>query len=387
MKQLAIDIDILAHDSKTGVYYYTQRLLAALLARPRAYGVTLAYFGKAQPLSDWELPAGSATVRAVTWLPRKLYRLTLRTVAALPFDLMTGVRADAFLFTKVVALPLVRRVPNAVVIHDTAYVDYPDVMENWHFRKYLEWGVPRGIKRASLVITISESTKSRLMELYGVPEQKIRLIPPAVDHAAYHPYEEPEVARVREKFGITKPYILSVCTLEPRKNLVTLLRACADFPPELLRDYQLVLAGRKGWHNAELDTLLDELGKKISIVVTGYVLNEDLPVLYAGAAVFVLPSLYEGFGMPVLEAMACGAPVITANNSSLPEVAGEAGVLVEALDVAGLCQAMVDVLHDDQRRARMRRAGLARAQAYSWEKSATLLANVIDELMESGSKA
>lgn len=385
--KIVIDADILNHDNRTGVYNYNQRLFGALLKEPEPHSYTLAYFGQHKSLAELGLPGVRAAVKAASWLPRKIFHASQRTPLALPFDLCAGVRGDVFVFTKFVRWPLLWPAKSVVVIYDTAYLDYPDIIENWHFQKYLQWSVPKGIQRATKVITISESTKASLMQHYRLSAEKIALVSPALDHEMFRPAKPEQIEAVRAKFAITKPYILSVSTLEPRKNLVGLLRACAALPEEILNAHQLVLAGGKGWHDAELNRLMDELSEHMQIIRPGFVDEADLPALYSGAGVFAFPSLYEGFGMPVLEAMACGTPVVTSNNSSLPEVVGDAGLMVDATNQASLTAALAQVLTDKPLSERLRRAGLARAKRYTWEKSATLLKDVLESLNESEARA
>jgi glycosyltransferase involved in cell wall biosynthesis len=180
---------------------------------------------------------------------------------------------------------------------------------------------------------------------------------------------------VKRKFGINGKYILSVCTLEPRKNLTTLLDAYTMM--ERHRRHRLVLVGMSGWKNTTLFELIERHPAKDSIIVTGYVPAEDLAPLYSGAEVFVFPTLYEGFGLPVLEAMQCGCPVISSTSSSIPEVAGNACIQVDPHDIPGLAQSMERVLSDKALRGSMGRKGLARSRLFSWEKSAARLLDIL----------
>jgi alpha-1,3-rhamnosyl/mannosyltransferase len=165
-------------------------------------------------------------------------------------------------------------------------------------------------------------------------------------------------------------YILSVGTLEPRKNLTTAIKAYARLPETIRQDMPFVIAGMKGWRTDGLDKEVAALIEKGQIRRLGYVPDEALPALYSGARAFVYPSLYEGFGLPPLEAMACGTPVIVSNRSSLPEVVGDAGLKVEALDVDGLAGAMNQVIEDDVLRASLRQRGMERAKGFSWRRCA-----------------
>ncbi|HEX4226465.1 MAG TPA: glycosyltransferase family 1 protein [Pseudonocardiaceae bacterium] len=382
--RIVIDVDVLANSPKTGVYYYVQRLASALLDLDRSNDYVLTYLNAANSDGEFGLPAGNARIKKVTWLPRTVYHLLLRTPFAPPFDLVTGTAGDIFVFTKFVRWPLLRRSKSLVVVYDTTYLDTPEAVENWHFRRYLRWAVPRSIRRASQVIAISESTKRSLMRHYGTSADKISVVTPALDHTMFAPSTSDQIDAVRAKHGIDKPYILSVGTIEPRKNLVGLLRAFALTSEEFNQKYALVLVGGKGWLDEQINELYEQLSKRMTIIRTGYVPSDELPALYSGASVFVYPSLFEGFGMPPLEAMACGTPVITADNSSLPEVVGDAGILVEATDAAQLAREMQELLADPERAAELRAKGLARAQSFTWEASAKELLGVMNDVAAKG---
>jgi glycosyltransferase involved in cell wall biosynthesis len=375
--KVAVDIDVLANDARTGVYFHLQRLLNTLLDSDATNEYSMVYLGKTRTKAELGLTK-SAKVRHVGWMPRRLFNLSLRTPFGLPFDLVSGVDADLYLFTKFVRWPLWRRRKSLVIVYDTGYYDYPEAIATWYFRRYLSWAVPRGIKKADGVIAISQSTKRSLMEHYGVEDSKISVITPAVDHQMFKPASADEIARVRAKYGITQPYVLSLCTLEPRKNLVSLLRAFDLVPGHIKKDFTLVLAGGKGWLDGELNDLYEVLKEQLTIIKTGYVAEEDLPALYSGASVFVFPPLFEGFGMPPLEAMACGTPVVTSDNSSLPEVVEGAGIMVPALDVEALSAAVTDVLTNPKKAATMREAGLKKAATFTWEAEAAKLKALIE---------
>jgi len=209
-----------------------------------------------------------------------------------------------------------------------------------------------------------------------VPAECIVVTPLAADER-FRPQSSERVEAVREKYGIDKPYILFAGTIEPRKNLVTLLRAFApltkDFP------HLLVLAGARGWFSEPVFAEVERLGLKERVAFTEYVPEEDLPALMSGADVFVYPSLGEGFGLPPLEAMACGTPVICSNAPALPEVVGEDAITVLPTEVEAWTEAMRQVLSDADMRAKLREKGLKRAQKFSWERTAQLTLKAFEE--------
>jgi glycosyltransferase involved in cell wall biosynthesis len=257
--------------------------------------------------------------------------------------------------------------PVVTTIHDLAFRRFPGLFPVKH-RLLLNWLIPLAARHAAHVITGSEATRRDLCEFYHLPAEAVTVTPYAADpqFRPQHPARAREA--VRRRLGIPGPYVLSVGVLQPRKNLPRLVRAygriAARFP------HRLVLVGKEGWANAELRAAAASLPVGKEAIFTGYVADADLPALYAGADLFVYPSLYEGFGLPPLEAMACGTPVLTSNTSSLPEVVGEAGRTVDPTDERALSLALEALLADPAERARLRAAGQARAAEFSWERTA-----------------
>jgi glycosyltransferase involved in cell wall biosynthesis len=214
----------------------------------------------------------------------------------------------------------------------------------------------------------------------------ITVVEPALDQAKFKPASKEAVAEVKRKYKITRDYLLFVGTMDPRKNVEGIIKAYAALEPAVRDKYQLVLAGAPGrdWGWGWLDDKVDELEKTLparALIRTGYFANEDKPALMSGATLFVWPSHYEGWGMPVLEAEACGAPVVTARNSSLPEVGGAGAAYVEqTTDPEELTRLMMDLLNDPVRREKMRAAGLEHAKKFTWTRSAAKLADVLRKI-------
>jgi len=241
---------------------------------------------------------------------------------------------------------------------------------------------PRTLKTADKIITVSNSTKNDLINYFNIPEEKIRVILLAADEK-FKPLSNKEIREAKQKYTLNFPFILYVGTLEPRKNIPSLVKAFYKLKKKNLR-YKLVITGKKGWKYKEIFETIDKLNLQNDVVFTGYVADEDLPALYNAADMFVYPSIYEGFGLPPLEAMACGTPVITSNTSSLPEVVGDAGIMVDPYDVDGLADAMHEVLTDEGLRANMIKKGLERAEMFSWEKCARETLEVYEEVYDEG---
>jgi glycosyltransferase involved in cell wall biosynthesis len=203
---------------------------------------------------------------------------------------------------------------------------------------------------------------------------------PGYDQTIFQPVrDEGVIEAVKARYGIAGDYALFVGTLQPRKNLIRLIEAFSNFRFPI-SDFRLVIAGKKGWLYQEIFRWVEELGLEKKVVFTGYVPEGDLPVLLSGARLFVFPSLYEGFGLPVLEAMACGTPVVCSNASSLPEVAGDAAVLVDPQDVEGLAAAMERVLGDEELRAELIVRGFEQARKFSWERCARETLDVLESV-------
>lgn len=326
-------------------------------------------------------PSKHLSYRIVRWMPPVLYYQTYKRLGwAPPYDLVALRKYDAMLFFNFVSFPVRKSVPTLLFIHDLSHIHYPQFTSPRNLA-WMNKFIPRSIKSANRILTISESSRQDIAKHYGVPLQDISIIFPAVNHTEYNPRPKQEIDAVKKKLGIKGPYILSVCTLEPRKNLIGVLQAFESLPEDIKQKYTLVLAGGKGWLGDELEKKYEELSKKYSILKTGYVDDADLPPLYSGAAVFVYPAFYEGFGMPPLEAMACGVPVITGDNSSLPEVVGKAAITLRADDIPALAENIEKVLGDKTLAKSLSQKGLVQAQKFSWEKSAKDLLEILDQVV------
>jgi len=258
-----------------------------------------------------------------------------------------------------------------VTIHDCAFRDRAECFTP-RFAAWLQWLVPKLARRVRQILTVSEYSKDRIAEICRVPAEKIHVVHNGVD-PRFHPASAQEIAAARERFALPENYVLCVGSLEPRKNLPRLLEAWQLVNSQRTSNQQgqqdkpkLVLVGSSAavFASAKLEAPDD------SVVLTGYVPDELLPALYSGATAFVYPSLYEGFGLTVLEAMACGTPVICSSTTSLPEVAGDAAVLVDPNHTAAISQAIQDLLVDETLRSSLRARGLARAQEFTWDRAA-----------------
>jgi glycosyltransferase involved in cell wall biosynthesis len=253
-----------------------------------------------------------------------------------------------------------------VTLHDCAFLDHPECFTRL-FAAWYQWLLPRLVRRVAGVLTVSEFSKSRIVERLQISADRVRVIPNGVN-PLFAPTSPDIVAETRARLQLPERYILSVGSREPRKNLPRLLQAWQTIAPQH-NDVSLVIVGAKNTNTFRDAGIHAELPR---VVQTGYLDHADLPRVYAGAELFVYPSLYEGFGLPVLEAMACGTAVLCSNSTSLPEVAGDAAKLVDPLDVAALANSMGNLLKDTVQRERLGHLGLARAKQFTWDQSASL---------------
>lgn len=261
-------------------------------------------------------------------------------------------------------------------IHDLIPLDHPEWF-NSRFAAWYEWLLPRLAKKVRHIIAISQFTKRRIVERLGIPPEKITAVLNGVD-ARFSPRPPQEVEAVRRSLGISSPaYLLCVGSLEPRKNLQRLLQAWAMAQAWLPDEMELVVAGAKGSSLVFETASLGPVPPRVRFA--GYVADEQLPSLYAGALALVYPSLYEGFGLPPLEAMACGTPVVTSNTSSLPEVVGDAAILVDPENVDSIADGIFRVLSSATLRYTMRQRGLERAREITWDRAARQTLQVLLE--------
>jgi glycosyltransferase involved in cell wall biosynthesis len=346
--------------------------------RPR---VLSGWFRHSRPQPPWLVRQLDRRLLLPLWVRASRWRLTQRTTAALTrFGLRASPFAgiDVFHHFNFVVFPIHRRA-NVLTIADLTTLRVP----HFHTEGTLNWQRPayESAPLMDLIITISEHTKRDAVELLGIEPDRVRVTPLAA-HECFRPLRDPEALReLRERYGLgNRPYILTVGTLEPRKNHCRLIEAFARLrrrDPGLI--HRLVLVGAKGWLFEPIFETVRRLGLEGHVRWLDYVPFDDLPGLMSGTELFVYPSLYEGFGLPPLEAMSCGAPVIASATTSLPEVVGEAGILVDPEQVDEITAAMHRVLTDPHLRTALRAAGLERAKQFTWERTARMTLAAYDE--------
>lgn len=356
---IAVDAHRLNAEVMTGGEIYTLNLLGSLAALDRENRYTL-YVDR--PTQD-RFGKDNFKFKALRQPTPRLWHL-----ATLPRELLSH-KPDV-LFMPGFLIPVYH--PGRVVVSflDLAFRIFPGILKT-RLAFVFERQVAFAARHADAIIAISESTKRDIVKFYDIPPEKIFVTYLGYEAGLFKPEtDEVRTAGVLTKHGINTEFVLCVGTLEPRKNLDRLIEAFALFKKQSGAGHKLVITGAKGWLYDKIFETVSELKLENEVVFTGYVAREDLPSLFSRAGVFVYPSLYEGFGLPPLEAMACGAPVITSNVSSLPEVVGEAGAMVDPYDVQGLAEAISRVLTEESLRREMAAKGIERAKLFSWEKAA-----------------
>ena len=261
------------------------------------------------------------------------------------------------------------RGPTVITVHDLSWIRHPDTHPKERLQAMHRF-FPRSLERAAAIVTDCDFVKQELIDVFGVNPSRISPVLLGVS-SAFRPHSSNECSDVLTGHALTYgSYFLSVGTLEPRKNIPALIDAFAQLPEKLQVRCPLVLVGMRGWLTSPIERKLQPLVDRGLVRPLGYVPDEQMPMLYSGAAAFVFPSIYEGFGLPPLEAMACGVPVIVSNSSSLPEVVGDAGVSLEPLDVDAITRAMERIAEDGQLSDELSRRGIARAHDFTWARTA-----------------
>jgi len=355
----------------TGVQNYTREVTRALLALKPADTDFTVFAGREGrsgaepdlPLATSFLPADSP-MRGLAWEQTMLKRMAKKA----------GVDV---LFSPANVAPLFPPVPSVITIHDLAFLLFPQYF-SLSFGTYYRTAVPRMAAQASAIITDSESTKGDLIERMRVPADKITVIPLGVSPDFRRRVTKKEMEEVRARHGLPKKYFLSISSLEPRKNLKGILSAWELLPPDVTSEHRLVVVGAGNRIYAD-PGLTDAMSRQQpgSVLTPGYIPAPDLPAVYRMATALVFPSLYEGFGLPVLEAMTASTPVITSDRSSLPEVAGHAAVLIDPENREELAAAMELVATDSGARNMLVERGKKRAAGFTWKQTATQTLEVL----------
>lgn len=313
-----------------------------------------------------------------------LYRL-ISNFIPLPYSAFFGKDAEITHFFNYIIPPGVAGA-KVVTVHDMVYKAYPETVRG-RTRYMLETGLKRSLKRANLIITDSEFSKKEIIKYFPWTADKLRVVYCGVDRNRFYPVKDNvRIEEVKKSMKIDGDYFLYLGTLEPRKNLERLVKAYSVFSKKYSSPPKLVLAGGSGWYNEGLFNTIKELKIEDKIIRTEYVFDECICPLMCGALAFVFPSLYEGFGMPPLEAMACGAPVLTSNVASLPEVVGDCAVLVDPYSIDEIAEGLDKLYNNPDIREKLGELGQKRAAMFSWENAAAVLYDVYKEILDGREK-
>jgi glycosyltransferase involved in cell wall biosynthesis len=362
-----------AYEQGGGIGRYVRDLVTALTdtaSQEAKYKLFVSGVTDQKPLFLSQNASWHTTRLSPKWLARLWHRARLPLV----METFTG-EIDLFHATDFVMPPLRRKTRSLLTVHDLSYLLLPETASPG-LRRYLMQVVPRSIKCADHILADSQSTKNDLIAHYNVNVDKITVLYSGVD-ARFVPIKKDgqNTDTLIKKYKLPhNPFILSVGTVQPRKNYARIVQALAILRQQ--HDVDLVIAGGKGWLEDEMYRVIDQTHMNDHVHLIGFVDDQHLPWLYNQASIFAFPSLYEGFGLPVLESMACGTPVITSNVSSLPEVAGNAAIMINPYDVEALAYNMSKILSDTQARKQMIVRGFEQIEKFSWNNSAQQLQEI-----------
>jgi glycosyltransferase involved in cell wall biosynthesis len=378
MARITVDVTS-AYTQGAGIGRLTREVMRALAALPHPHQVSFYRMGRVPAPADVDPLAATRGPLSDRWLQRIWFRAGLR----LPVELFGAARSDLFHATDFVLPPLLPGTRSVLTVHDLTFERDPDSAVPT-LLKFLKRVVPESVRRADHIIADSHATARDLHTLYGVQPARLSVVHAGVSaQFSPEPAAPDEATRLRaaHKLG-DGPLVLAVGTLQRRKNHITLVRAFASARARLPTGARLVIAGGKGWLYDDVLAEVTRLHLGDAVRFTGFLPEADLPALYRAAAVLSFPSLYEGFGIPLLEAMASGTPVVSSNASSLPEVYGEVGLSHAPTDVDALSEALVRALTDAPWRSTQREVGLARARTFTWARAAREVLDIYNRVLK-----
>lgn len=380
--KIAFDSQILFERQKTGIGRNSEAIISNYIQLD-ADDIVLNYFrmleeNKREEVIDHYLSNHKVNINKCKWFHSVLYN-RLNHYLRLPYKLFFREEADVTQFFNYVLPPGVKG-KTALYVYDMAYKVYPETIGEKTLRMLNE-NLAESCRRADRIITISEFSKQEIIKYLGIPSEKIAVVPCAVDHSVYNNIIDLDLLNgIKNKFNIDQDYFLYLGTLEPRKNIERLIDAYAALHKRDTLIPKLVIAGKNGWNYDNVYKKVNDYKINESVIFTGYIKAEEAVTLLKGALAFVFPSIYEGFGMPPLEAMACGVPIITSNVSSLPEVVQDAGYLIDPFSAEDLSEAMFEIINNSEKREQLIEKGLKRAKEFTWKGSAELLRSVYENM-------
>jgi glycosyltransferase involved in cell wall biosynthesis len=367
-----------AYEQGGGIGRYVRELTAALAVEDQSTLYRLFVAG-ASSASLPALPGHNFTWKPTRLTPRWLARLWHRAQLPLPIEVFAG-KIDLYHATDFVLPPTLPRTRTLLTVHDLSFVRVPAAASP-NLKAYLDRVVPRSVHRSDHILADSQATKDDLIQLYNLPAEKITVLLSGVNHRFQCVVDDTGLLITRTKYKIgAAPYIFTIGTVQPRKNYSILIQSLAQLRAHGY-DINLVIAGGRGWLEDPIYATVRQTGMENNVHFIGFADDADLPALYSGAYCCAFPSLYEGFGLPILEAMACGTPVVTSNVSSLPEVAGDAALMVDPYNLDALTDALKRLLDDQQLYQTLVAKGYERIKHFSWEKSARHLKQIYTDLL------
>lgn len=370
MTSLAIDYTPAIRQS-AGIGRIIRGQIGALLALAPDFDIRLFVVGAVTAAERRQAPL---PLHTPPLSERTMVRLWHRLNCPWPrVEWFTGGPLDLFHATDFVLAPSAAR-RQVVTVHDLAFLFYPEAaMPSLH--RYLNVVVPRSVRRADHLLADSHNTAKDLQDQWQIAAEHITVVQGAVDHERFQPVtDRKQLGEVRQRYGIgDRPFILGLSTLQPRKNFARLIEAFHQARQTAKLPHRLIIGGGKGWLFDEIFARVQALELTDDVLFPGYIADADLPALYTAAEVFAFPSLYEGFGLPVIEALACGTPVLTADNSCLPEAAGPGALYVKAEQVESIAEGLVTLAENASLRQQLRTLGLAHAAQFTWQRSAAQL--------------
>lgn len=376
--KIAFDVSPMINSHKSGVGYCTYGFVKTMVSQyDNSY--ILNYISKPKYKENLNTLIGGKKVKINSFCFKNSVYKVASTFLPIPYGAFFKDSADITHFFNYYLPPGVKG-KKIVTVHDMAYKRFPETVR-FKTRKMLDLSLKKSVNRADLIITVSEFSKQEILSFFPQCARKIEVVYNGVDLNVFRPMsDQVMIEKVKRKYNIEGEFLLYLGTIEPRKNIERLLEAYSLIKKKL-RDYpKLVLAGGKGWLDSGIFRTLEKLKLKDNVVFSGYVSDEDVPVLMNAARAFLFPSIYEGFGMPPLEAMACGVPVLTASVASLPEVVGDAAVLVDPFSVDSISSGMEKIISDEKLRTQLSQKGKERAQLFSWEIVTEKLYKIYEDL-------
>lgn len=377
--KIAFDGQLLFEKQKTGIGYTADYIIKNIIKEYKnEYFINCFSLYKNKNSIMIEYETMGYKINKCRWFHNVIYKRIWNSIS-IPYSLFFKDIMDITQFFNYDVPPGVKG-KTVTFIYDMVYKAHPETVSKETY-KMLDYNVAKSCDRADHIVTISEFSKKEIIKYMNVSPSKISVMPCGVDLTVYHnKYTINEINEVKNRYSIVGDYVLYLGTLEPRKNILRLIEAYAKLKEECNIYPKLVIAGKKGWMYDEIFEKVKKLKVEVDIIFTGYVNKEDVPILFKGAKIFVFPSLYEGFGLPPLESMACGTPVIVSNKASMPEVVQDAGILIDPYSVNEIKEAMIILLKDSIVRNKYIIKGYERSKRYTWKASINKLIQIYKDI-------